>query len=178
MRGIREFIFERFDRKSLQNVKVSYDILPETIYIEAPTNYSESDLQIYINDVASKNMPASTENASRLFGKNAEYIDDAYFEYDKFEHLNDIETDEIKINIKWDKQYDEQKTEKDLDVFKITKMRYIILFSDFDIYCENDDQIHETVDKVFKATDNDKVNDFEYSIKYNADNLEFDIAEK
>ena len=178
MRGIREFIFERFDQKHLENVKVSYDILPEIIYIEAPLNYSESDLQIYINDVASNNMPSSPENAKRLFGKNSGYIDDAYFEYDKFEHLNDSNTDNIKINIKWDKQYDEKKTEKDLSIFKITNMKYVILFSDFDIYCETDDQIHETIDKIFKATDNDKVNDFEYSIKYNSEATEFDIAEK
>ena len=178
MKGIREFIFERFDKKSLENVKVCYNILPETIYVEAPINYSESDLQIYINDVASNNMPSSTNNANRLFGKNSQYIDDAYFEYDKFEHLNESDPKDVKINIKWDKKYDEQKTEKDLNVFKITNMRYIILFSDFEIYCENDDQIKETIDKIFKATDNDKVNDFEYSIEYDADALEYDIAEK
>lgn len=178
MKGIREFIFERFDKKQLENVKVCYNILPETIYVEAPTNYSESDLQIYINDVASNNMPSSSNNANRLFGKNSQYIDDAYFEYDKFEHLNDSDPDDVTINIKWDKKYDEQKTEKDLNIFKITNMRYIILFSDFEIYCENDDQIHETIDKIFKATDNDKVNDFEYSIKYDSEALEYDIAEK
>lgn len=178
MRGIREFIFERFDRKQLENVKACYDIMPETIYIEAPSNYSESDLQIYINDVASTNMPSSHNNARRLFGKNSGYIDDAYFEYDKFEHINNFDKESNKINIAWDKQYDENKTDKDLSVFKITNMRYIILFSDFEIYCETDDQIQETMEKIFKATDNDKVNDFEFSIKYNSEKTEFDIAEK
>ena len=177
MRGIKEFIFERFDLKHLENVKIIYDVFPEVIYVEAPVNYSESDIQIYINDVAGNNMPSSYSNSSRLFGKNAQYIDDAYFEYEKFEHVYDKSLSDDKINIKWDKQYDEQRTEKQLDIYKITKLKYVILFSDFEIYCENDDQIRETISKIFKATDSDKVNYFEMSIKYNEEESSYDIKQ-
>lgn len=178
MRRLSEFLFERFDKKGLENVKVVFDVLPEIVYIEAPDNYSESDIQIYLNDVVENNMPVSKSNVSRLFGKNAQYIDDAYFEYEKFEHISDEETKDYDVLIKWDKQYDEKKTSKKLNIFKLTKMKYIILFSDFEIYCETDDQIKETVDKIFLATDKDKVNNYEISIKYNPELTEYDIADK
>lgn len=178
MRGLREFIFERFDLKKLENVKVSYDVLPEVIYLEAPDNYSESDIQIYLNDVAAKNMPTSQSNASRLFGKNAKNIDDAYFEYEKFEHITDSDTSKYEITIEWDKQYDQSKTDKTMNLYKITNLKYIVLFSDFEIYCELDDQIPETMEKIFRATDSDKVNDYKMSIKYNKELTEYDIAEK
>lgn len=176
MRGIREFIFERFDLTKLQNLKITYDVTPEELYIEAPANYSESEIQIYLGDKFLEDLPSGKSNASRLFGKNASYIDDAYFEYDKFEHMNDSSIHDA--DIKWDKQYDTSKAEKDTDLFKITKMRYIILFSDFEIYVENEDKIAETMEKIFKATDSDKVNDYNIKITYNSELTEYDEINK
>ena len=175
MRTLKEFIFERFDLTKLENVKITYDIYPEELYIEAPENYSESDMQIYLGDKFLDNLPSGKSNSTRLFGKNAQYIDDAYFEYDKFEHMKDSDKD---VDIAWDKQYDTSKAEKKTDTFKVTKMRYVILFSDFEIYVENEDKIDETIEKIFRATDSDKVNDFNIKITYNPELTEYDKINK
>lgn len=175
MKGIREFIFEKFEQTKISNVKISYDIIPEELYLEAPENYSESDLQIYLGDKFFESLPAGKDNASRLFGKNARYIDDAYFEYDKFEHSQD---NSHKVDIEWDKQYDTSKAETKTDIFKIIGLKYVILFSDFEIYVESEDKIDSTIEKIFRATDSDKVNDFDIKITYNPELTEYDKINK
>ena len=175
MKRLKEFIFERFNLTKLENVKVIYDVYPEELLIEAPENYSESDMQIYLCDKFLDSLPSGQSNSNRLFGKNAQYIDDAYFEYDKFEHIVDSDKE---VDIEWDKQYDTIKADKKTDTFKITHMRYVILFSDFEIYVESDDQIDQTIGKIFRATDTDKVNDFNIIIKYNSELTEYDKINK
>ena len=53
-------------------------------------------------------------------------------------------------------------------------MKYVVLFSDFEIYCETEDDIVGTIEKIFKATDSDKVNDYPIKIIYNPDETKYE----
>lgn len=176
MKHISKFINEQLNLSTVHNVKAAYKVEPSTIYIEVPVNYSESDIQIYIGDMMIENMPSSETNCSRLFGKNAQYIDDAYFDYERIEPISTGSN--IEPNIKWDNKYDDSKMKVDLHIMKIESLKYFILFSDFEIYCENDDQIPETMEKIFKASDSDSINDYKLSIRYSKELTEYDEPNK
>ena len=105
MKSLVKFITEKYENITVKNVKVVFDIFPEEFYLNAPENYSESDVQIYIGDVLLKELPADNDKFKNLIGKNYDDINDAYFEYEKFEHLNE---DINEYSLKWDPYYDEK----------------------------------------------------------------------
>ena len=65
---------------NLEDVKVVYDG-PIEYYLQAPVNYSESDLQIYIEDELLPVLPGAVGNAAANFGVNAQSISNIYIEY-------------------------------------------------------------------------------------------------
>lgn len=174
MKSLKQYITEEYEQKSISNVKVIFDVKPEEFYIKAPTTYSESDVQIYIGDVLLKELPSENRKYKNLLGKNLENINDAYFEYEKFEHMQDSDIDEF--NLDWDKYYDEKVKEEDLDVFKITKLKYIILFDEFELLdksLNDSDDIKKTLDEIFHKLDSSNINKYPIDIEYNEDELEF-----
>lgn len=177
MRTLKEFIFETFEKQTLHNVKVQYDAEKEKIVFEAPATYSENDLIIYITDLFLDNMPSGKDNSSKFFGKNAQYIDDAYFEYEKIEHINNTSYSGD-IDFEWDKQYDEDKADKDLNYFIVTNLKYTILFSDFEIFSESIDNIDNDINKIFSVTDSNKINTYKIRIRYNPEKLEYNKEDK
>ena len=170
MKSLKDFINEGYEKKTVQNVKVVFDILPEEFYLNAPSKYSESDIQIYIGDVLLKELPADNDKYSKLLGKNVENINDAYFEYDKFEHMQDSDVDEF--NLEWDQYYDEKHNEDKLDVYKITNLRYVIMFDEFEILDDSDD-IRKTLDEVFHKLDSSNINKYPVEIEYDSKQLEY-----
>lgn len=175
MKPLTKFILEKFEKNTLKNLKVVYDVQPESITLEVPENYSESQMQIYLGDRFYESLPAAQDNVRRLFGKNAEYIDDAYFEYESITHDTDTyNKDDFEADIEWDSQYDKNAEGKKMNIFTVKNMKYVILFSDFEIYCETDDDIVGTIEKIFKATDSDKVNDYPIKIIYNPDETKYE----
>lgn len=168
MKSLKKFIKEQYETTKIQNVKAVFDIFPEEFYLNAPENYSESDLQIYLCDVLLKELPAdNNDKFKKLIGKNYDNINDAYFEYDKFEHLNE---DIQEYSLKWDPYYDE-KNKSELNTFKLTKLKYIILFDEFEILSEGD--IKETLNNIFAQLDSSRINKYPVDIKYNPDKLEY-----
>ena len=51
MKNLVQFIKEELKSKVVENVKVVFDVLPEQFYLTAPEGYSESDIQIYLDDI-------------------------------------------------------------------------------------------------------------------------------
>ena len=173
MKNLAQYIKEEYERIVLTSVKVVFDIFPEEFILNAPETYSESDVQIYIGDVLLKELPSENIKYQRLFGKNRNNISDAYFEYDKFEHLNEENIEEDDLSLKWDSYYDYKSNKNPkLDIFKINKLKYIILFSDFELL-ENNEEIKETLDEIFSKLDSSNINKYSVEIKYNPDLLEF-----
>ena len=74
MKTLTKFILEKFEKNTLKNLKVVYDVQPEKITLEVPENYSESQIQIYLGYRFYESLPAAQDNVRRLFGKNAEYM--------------------------------------------------------------------------------------------------------
>ena len=66
MKSLKDFINEGYEKKTVQNVKVVFDILPEEFYLNAPSKYSESDIQIYIGDVLLKELPSENKKYQNL----------------------------------------------------------------------------------------------------------------
>ena len=167
MKSLVKFITEKYENITVKNVKVVFDIFPEEFYLNAPENYSESDLQIYIGDVLLKELPADNDKFKNLIGKNYDDINDAYFEYEKFEHLNE---DINEYSLKWDPYYDE-KNKSELNTFKLKKLKYIILFDEFEILVKHD--VKETLNEIFSKLDSSRINNYPVDMKYNPELLEY-----
>ena len=65
----------------LKNLQATYKG-PESLFVQVPKTYSESDVQIYLDDVLLKQMPGGQDQEStKLFGdNNVKNINDAHFE--------------------------------------------------------------------------------------------------
>lgn len=170
MKSLTKFINEQFDKYVVENVKVTFDVLPEEFFLNAPEDYSESDLQIYLGDRLLPELPSENDKYSKLLGKNDVNIADAYFEYEKFEHLQKSDNDEF--NLEWDPEYDEKKKDENLDTFKLTKLKYVILFDEFELMDDESD-VKETLDEIFTKFDSSNINKYPVEIKYNSELLEF-----
>ena len=137
MKNLVNYLKESYENITLTNVKAVFNITPKVFTLTGPENYSESDIQIYLGDVLLKELPSENKKYQNLLGKNIDFINDAYFEYDKFEHMQDSDVDEF--NLEWDQYYDEKHNEDKLDVYKITNLRYVIMFDEFEILDDSDD---------------------------------------
>ena len=173
MKNLSQYIKEELEPKIVKNVKVIFDVLPNPLVITAPETYSESDLQIYLGDVLYKELPAENEECKKLLGKNVDSINDAYFEYGKFEHIDD-EYNEDEVNLKWDSYYDDKiKEDVKIDAFKLHDLKYIILFDEFELR-DNSDDLKYILNSIFTKFDSSSINKYPVKIKYNSDLLEFD----
>ena len=170
MKSLKQFIKEEYEANKVKNLKLVFNVKPEEFYLNAPETYSESDIQIYIGDVLLKELPADNDKYSKLLGKNVENINDAYFEYDKFEHMQDSDVDEF--NLEWDQYYDEKHNEDKLDVYKITNLRYVIMFDEFEILDDSDDT-RKTLDEIFHKLDSSNINKYPVEIEYDSKQLEY-----
>lgn len=173
MKDLTQYLKEELESKTIKNVKVIFDVLPNSLTITAPQTYSESDIQIYLGDVLYKELPAENDECKKLLGKNVDNINDAYFEYGKFEHI-DEEYDEDKVDLKWDPYYDDKvKEDINIDAFKLHDLKYIILFDEFEIY-DNSDDYNYVLNSIFTKFDSSSINKYPVTIKYNSKLLEFD----
>jgi hypothetical protein len=170
MKNITKYLKEELESKVLKNVKVVFDIPQNPFTLTAPNTYSESDIQIYLGDALYKELPAENDECKKLLGKNVENINDAYFEYSKFEHSDDDYEDE-QINLKWDPYYDD-KAPKEINMYKLSDFKYIILFDEFEIR-ENSDDYKYVLNSIFQKFDSSSINEYPITIKFNPKLLEF-----
>ena len=171
MKTFSKYINEDVDVYRLNEVKAVYDVDPQEMIIQAPETYQENDVHQYIDDKYLQELPSFTDYAEKLFGKNCDNISDAYFEYDTFEHLSV----EPKDYIEFETKLDSKNTSEDvkLDYFKLTNVRYIILFDRFDLIDVDDDTVKEKLVDIFVAAESNNENEWPIEIKFDEDNLEF-----
>ena len=177
MKSLVQYIKEGYENKVISNVKAVFTVSPEDFYINAPSTYSESDLQIYLVDRLLPELPSENQKYSNLLGKNVKNISDSYFEYDKFEHLTDKE--DIELNLEWDDEYDSSKSsdEKELDIYKFENLKYVIMFDEFEYLEEEDDNdVRSIIDKIFLKLDSSNINKYPIEIKYSSDLTEYEEA--
>ena len=171
MKTLQQFIMEAVDIFRLNEVTATYFVQPDEIILQAPETYSESDIQIYIDDLWLKGLPSSQDYAEKFFGINKDSIIDSHFEYDTFEHI-DVEPKEY---IKWEADYDSKNTGDDvkLDYFKIKNIKYIIKFDRFDLADIEEDEIDEKLKDLFKAAESNDANKYSIEIKFDEDSLKY-----
>ena len=79
MIDIKAFIKEALDNiTKVKNLIVTYKIVPDVVTIALPSNYSESDMQIYIDDKCLDDFPGSNDKSKEVLGNNIDDINDAY----------------------------------------------------------------------------------------------------
>lgn len=176
MKKLSDFIKESYEDKFITNVKVVFNVSPEEFYINAPETYSESDIQIYLIDRLLPELPSEDRKYSKLLGKNDKNISDSYFEYDKFEHFSKDDSTDVELNLEWEKEYDENNDEV-LDIFKFTKLKYIITFDEFEYKDDDNSNDEDTINKIFSKFDSSNINKYPVEIKFEPSLLEYDEKE-
>lgn len=163
MKTLKEYINEAYENNEIQDLKVVYNIEQgKDIWLYAPNQYSEDDITIYLGDVIFEDAPAGSKNASKLFGSNADKIIDVYLEYDEFKHDNSYSGD---VFSEWDNKYDTKNSdEDDMGYFLLRNVRYIINFESFSLKVENQTDVDNVLNKIFKATESSSIHQWKCNI--------------
>ena len=172
MKSLLQYILEdTVEIYRLNEVIATYFVQDSEIVLQAPETYSESDIQLYMDDLWLNDLPSNEKYSEKFFGVNHDSISDVYFEYDTFEHI-DIEPKEY---IEWDAKYGNNNNDKDikLDYFRIKNLKYIIVFDRFDLTDVDDDTVNEKLIDIFKATESNNENKYPIEIKFDEDSLKY-----
>lgn len=179
MKTLKKYILETKELSiyRLNEVTVTYDCNPKKLTIQAPESYQESDIQQYLNDLILNNLPSGQDYSERFFGRNRDNIYDAYFEYDKFEHLDEESSKkEHHINIEWDPEYaTKTSNDDDINIFRLTNLRYVIKFDRFDLVNVDDDNVYDTLCKIFGVTVSNNANQYPIEISLDSKNIKYDV---
>lgn len=178
MKTLTQFIKESFIKEenneelSINNVIVRYDC-PSILFIQVPLNYSESDIQIYLDDKLLNKLPGSLELSKKFFGKNSENITDVYFEYNS---ISQAMGKDQKVDLLWDEKYDNNvKDSSELVVYQISNLKYTIEFDKFSfINNNNDTNVIEILKKILQTTVSNSINKYPIEISLNNSNITFD----
>lgn len=167
---IRQNISEALENHSVENLSVTYKCDKDAVFINCPETFQEDDIHQYIDDLLLEQMPSNQDIAKKYFRNNVKYINDAYFEYDSFQRLG-YKKDLVDITYDDDLGKDAPDNIK-IVTFKLTNLRFKMLFTKFDIMIDENDDVNETLDKIFDAYESNDYNDTDIVFKY--DNCEFD----
>lgn len=161
---IKESIFnESEDIVKISNLKVTYKINKQYLTVCVPDTYSESDMQIYLDDKLLDIMPGSSKYSIDILGENYKEISDAYFIYDSYSASD--KSNET-VDIEWDNEYDSSKINSGLAYYKLKDVKYCIEFSEFNLKNTDDLDIHENLTKIFKTFESNSSNKYPIEIKF------------
>ena len=164
------YIKEAFEQKSINNLEVTYKCVKDEVLVNCPETFQEDDIHQYIDDLLLEQMPSNQDIAKKYFRNNVKYINDAYFEYDSFQRLNYKKDD---VDITYDDNFGKDAPEEiKIVTFKLTNLRFKMMFTKFDLMIDEDEDIKETLDKIFGAYESNDYNDTDIMFEY--DSCEFD----
>ena len=156
----------------LQNLQATYKG-PESLFIQIPKTYSESDVQIYLDDVFLKQLPGGQDQeATKLFGdNNIKNINDSHFEYDEMLEVN---TTTPTFDIAWDTNYDTNVKDEELQVVCIKNIKYIIVFTQFELVSVTTGTYEDKLNDIFENTLSDNYK-YPFNITLNTDDLIYNL---
>lgn len=167
MKGIVQFLLEATsDVNKVYKVKVIYKVSPDKFTVVVPKNYSESDMQVYLDDVCLNELPGSNDESKKVLGNNIDEIQDAYFEYSKYT-ASDKPTDNI--TLAWDPKYDANNSEEIFTYFTLEELKYIIEFGEFKL--KNTDNIEKDLKEIFEAFNS--VDEDRYPIQIELETIDY-----
>ena len=147
MIDIKAFIKEALDKVTkVRNLIVTYKVVPDVVTIALPSNYSEADMEVYLDDKCLDEFPGSNDQSKKVLGNNIDEINDVYFEYKKFE-ASDKPSD--KVTLKWDPKYDANNTLDTFTYYTVYDLKYILDFSEFNL--KNVDNVREELINIFET---------------------------
>ena len=168
MIDIKAFIKEALDNiTKVKNLIVTYKVVPDVVTIALPSNYSESDMQIYIDDKCLDDFPGSNDKSKEVLGNNIDEINDAYFEYKKFE-ASDKPSD--KVTLEWDPKYDANNTLDTFTYYTVHDLKYILDFSEFNL--KNVDNVGEELRKIFETFNSGETTN--YPLEIELEDIQYD----
>ena len=75
MIDIKTFIKEALNNiTKVKHLVVTYKVVPDVVTIALPSNYSESDMQIYLDDKCLDELPGSNDQSKKVLGNNIKQI--------------------------------------------------------------------------------------------------------
>lgn len=153
---------------TLKELTVKYNG-PDALYLQVPEKMGESDVQIYLDDTMLSKFPAETHQ--RDFGKNANYITDAYFEYESMEAANGTSQ---QADIVWDDHYNPSMNGTNMLVLRVKGIKYCVTFEKFELnnIGEEEENIKETVYNLFNGVIADS-KELPFELTLNKENIDW-----
>lgn len=172
MKNLRDYLInEEYKEYNIHDLIVKFRVNDyENLNIQCPSSSQENDVTQYLDDVLLNEFPSAPDKSERFFGDNVKFLNDAYFEYDKFTHNED---DDQRIDIKYDEHKSGKQLSEDdtLDVFTLTNVKYVLNFDEFNIQGEG--TTNDILRKIFKTCESNNENKYtvklkliDYEIKY------------
>lgn len=142
--SILEVASDNSNETIINDLEVTYTTKSGSLYIQVPENYTEDNIQLYLDNISSTDMPGNDEDGPELFGQeNYEQLIDVYFSYDR---LTIPEDATIKPDVEWDKRYDnKQDPNAKLTLYSIDNIQYILRFEKFIV-----DTMNKNLDNILK----------------------------
>lgn len=181
MKSLKQYIKESFITEDneefvINNLVVKYDC-PASLFIQIPLKYSESDMQIYLDDELLNKLPASTNYSQKFFGSNYRNIIDAHFEYDS---IAEAMGKDQKADLVWDEKYDPSINDSsELAIFQISNLKYVIEFEKFSFGSTvNETNVRQILENLLQTTVSNYTNNYPIEISLNNSNITFDDEEQ
>lgn len=162
MKSLKQFITEAVDITKVTNLTIVYKTIPEDIIVKVPSNYGESDMQIYLDDKLLNELPGASKASKTLLGDNIEDISDAYFQYEKFSASDELSGD---VNLDWDPKYDDNAEGDTYTYYTLKGFKYNINFEEFNLSNVNDSDIKEQLTEIFESLNSNKTNVYPIDIE-------------
>ena len=170
MKDISAFIKEALDNVTkVTNMKVIYRVIPDVFTGGVPNNYSESDMQIYLDDKCLDELPGSNDQSEKTLGDNIKQISDCHFEYDRYTASDKPKGD---VNMPWDPKYDENNQGDAYTYYTLKNLKYIMEFSEFNLKNVSETDINKNLEKIFETFNSSKTN--EYPIEIELEEISYD----
>ena len=170
---LKQHIYDALEDKDTVEVKnlVVTWITKDKVYVESPEKYSESDLQIYLDDIMLDELPGGKTYAEKFFGKNADNIVDAYLAYDSMEEAMG---EEQEPDVKWDSRYDSKINSEDkLHVVCINNLKYVLVFEKFELINTDSASINSDIIDIMTTTNSNYTNKYPIEITFDSKNIEY-----
>lgn len=161
MRSLNTYIKEAVENIiKLTDVKVIYAVKPDNVTVAVPKNYSESDMQIYLDDKCLNYLPGSSDESKKILGNNIDEINDAYFEYKTFKASDEPA---YTVTLAWDNKYDANNSEDTFTYYTLEELKYIIDFAEFNL--KNVEDIEKELKEIFEVFNSNESNEYPIEIE-------------
>ena len=174
MKSLSQYILEEFNTFRCKDVTIPFDIIvnkSNQISFQVPEIYSESDFQIYLQDLYLESLPGNNKETQDKLGNNYNNLFDTNFEYDEYLKTNDEPEDFIE----WKESYDDKvnKNEDEFGYVTLSNLKYYMKFDIFDIDVESETDIHDTIIQIFNTMNIEDDDDLPFNLILDEKNIDY-----